>query len=157
MLESGAVPGSACGAILAILAGYGISLLLGQAVTWGAVKGIDRRWIKPHESEDRENEAGPLVPPWVIGSAERLFFTTAIGVGLSGTVPAMIAWAGAKIAANWGAERGAGEDGEGRRQIVRADRIRSLSGTIISLLFALAGGVVLQYYGGLADLIGAVM
>ena len=77
------------------------------------------------------------VSPWVTGIIERLFFTVAIAFNLSGATVAMIAWIGAKMATDWNRPE---EDRIGPN--ARAGAVTGLLGGLISMLFALIGGLI---------------
>lgn len=76
------------------------------------------------------------VPRWLsattMGIAERLFFATAIGVGLSGTAISMVAWTALKGAAYWNAFD---EDH-------KANVFVGLVGSLTSMLFAILAGQI---------------
>jgi hypothetical protein len=73
----------------------------------------------------------------LLGSIERLFFTTLVAFNVSGTATAMIAWIAIKMATDWQRilPRGA-------KLWVRSLAFSALLGNMISLLFALIGGLI---------------
>ena len=75
------------------------------------------------------------VPPALTGLVERLFFSILVAVQLPGVAPAMIAWIALKMASNWNRDN---EDPNGRFH-----RFAALLTGIISMLFALWGGLII--------------
>jgi hypothetical protein len=75
------------------------------------------------------------IPPWVAGTVERIFFTLLVAFDVSGYPIAMIAWLIAKLAA-------ARID---RGTAYRIPGSLTLLNGLISMTFALIGGVVMQY------------
>jgi len=73
----------------------------------------------------------------LVGSIERLFFTILVAFNVSGTATAMIAWIAIKMATDWQRilPRGA-------KLTVRSLAFSALLGNMISLLFALIGGLI---------------
>ena len=87
------------------------------------------------------------MPPAVTGVIERIFFTLLVGYEVGGAGVAMIAWLGAKMASNWNVRssvvvREALSDPDAARR-VRVWAFSSLVSGLISMLFALFGGLVL--------------
>jgi hypothetical protein len=80
-------------------------------------------------------QRGPRVgvPAWLTGLVERVFFTVLVAVEVPGVPTAMIAWLGAKMAANWNRQPGDGP-------AVRAGAVTALLGGLLSMLFAYVGG-----------------
>lgn len=76
----------------------------------------------------------PGLCPAIVGMAERGFFTAAVAWSVPGTVVGMMVWISAKMAANWEARP------DGHR--VRTYRIRALVLDLVSMGFALAGGLI---------------
>ncbi len=75
--------------------------------------------------------------PISIGFVENLFFTIGVAFDLSGVMVAMVARMGAKMAAHCGKE-----SQEHRVTNIVAVRFLVLVGTMISLLFAMIGGLI---------------
>ena len=73
--------------------------------------------------------------PIITGLLERIFFTLLVAFDISGTGVAMMAWLGAKMAANW--NRQSNND-----HIVRVFSVTALQSGLVSLLFALLGGLI---------------
>jgi hypothetical protein len=66
-----------------------------------------------------------------------LFFTIGVAFDLSGVMVGMVAWMGAKMAAHWGRE-----PKEHQVKNIETVRFLVLGGTMISLLFAMIGGLI---------------
>jgi hypothetical protein len=113
-----------------------ISLVAGQAVTWGFVWCLRWRLERLHpDSGDRVPWRDPQdVPPWLTGSLERFFFTVAVAFNVSGYVVAMIAWTALKMATDWNRPQGASHNPAGAWT--------ALLGGLMSMFFALLGGLV---------------
>jgi hypothetical protein len=110
------------------------SVVVGGIATGLLLKGL-RHWLgtlpKPRLSGDTKE-----VPPWLMGAVERLFFTVLIGVDVSGTPTAMIGWLALKLATNWNHP-----DWKAKPDI-RTFALSALLGGLISMFFALLGGLV---------------
>ena len=78
-----------------------------------------------------------LFIPLSIGVVENLFFTIGVAFNLSGVMIGMVAWMGAKMAAHWGKE-----SQEHQISNIVTVRFLVLVGTMISLLFAMIGGLI---------------
>jgi hypothetical protein len=78
------------------------------------------------------------VPSWLTGVVERLFFTILVGNEMDGTAPAMMAWLGIKMLTNWNRD-----DWKGNQQ-VRAGAFIALLTGLVSMLFAVFGGLIWQ-------------
>ncbi len=76
-----------------------------------------------------------IVPPWITGTAESVFFTTAVFFSMSGVLIAMMLWITLKMAAKWGAR---GDRTKGIHYV----RLTALLGGLISMFFALVGGLI---------------
>lgn len=88
---------------------------------------------KPIFEEDSEWRR---VTPWVTGVVERIFFAVAIAINLSGTVGAMVGWLALKLATNWNHPDWKTEPK------ARSFAFSALLGGLVSMLFAVIGGVV---------------
>ena len=75
--------------------------------------------------------------PLSLGVLENLFFTIGVAFDLSGVMVGMVAWMGAKMAAHWGRE-----SKEHQVKNIETVRFLVLGGTMISLLFAMLGGLI---------------
>jgi len=78
-----------------------------------------------------------ILIPLSIGVVESLFFTIGVAFNLSGVMIGMVAWMGAKMAAHWGQE-----SPEHQVSNIVTVRFLVLVGTMISLLFAMMGGLI---------------
>jgi hypothetical protein len=118
------------------LIGLAVSLVVGQAATWGFVWCLRRRLERLHsEREPAPWHVAPAdVPPWLTGSLERLFFTVAVGFDVSGFVVAMVAWIAIKMGTDWNRPHGGGHDPAGAWT--------ALLGGFMSMFFALIGGLI---------------
>ena len=76
----------------------------------------------------------------LVGTIERLFFTILVAFNVSGTATAMIARIALKMATDW--QRILPKDA---KLWVRSLAFSALFGSIISLLFALIGGLICAY------------
>ena len=79
------------------------------------------------------------VPRWLIGFIERLFFTPIVAYHISGTAVAMIVWITVKMATNW--NRMTRTKSSNNPWIVPF-ALSSLLGSLVSMLFALLGGLI---------------
>lgn len=113
----------------AFIGGVFISGFVGWLVTDLFFRFVSRVWKIPHVPTDGLQR----LPGWLTGVTERTFFFTLVGFGVSGTAPAMIAWIGIKMAANWNLYL------DDRRRL--AYRFRALLCGLVSLLFAVIGGL----------------
>jgi hypothetical protein len=91
-------------------------------------------------SIDFKEPTYPGIPVLVTGTVERLFFLVAVAFNLSGVVVAMVGWIGVKMAAHWGARPEAPE--QQKSGSIYAIRITAILGGLLSLLFAMVGGLV---------------
>ena len=125
-------------------AGLVVSLLIGGWATRKSLNCIRKRIKQKAEeideiSNDRYKELFGLeyFSPWITGTIERLFFTILVAFNVYGTATAMIVWIGLKIGADWlivlQYEKKAWQ-----RQIA----FSALLGSMISLFFALIGGLI---------------
>ena len=78
-----------------------------------------------------------ILIPLSLGVVESLFFTIGVAFDLSGVMIGMVAWMGAKMAAHWGIE-----SKEHQIKNIGTIRFLVLGGTMISLLFAMIGGLI---------------
>jgi len=116
------------------LIGLFFSLVVGSIVTPLFLKGL-RRWLgtlpKPRLSNGSKE-----VPAWIIGVLERLFFTVLIGLDVSGAPTAMVGWLALKMATNWN------HPAWKEKPDMRAFALSALLGGLVSMFFALLGGLV---------------
>lgn len=139
--------------------GLVVSLLIGHFVTGEFVDlvrshyRIDEKWI------DENFDYGlPNLPRWVIGPLERLFFTLLVAFNVSGVATGMMIWLLVKMVSNWnllipplvGENRNLKTDEEKKREkeqdmhraMLRRYTWSGFLGTLMSLLFALLGGLI---------------
>ena len=109
--------------------GLAVSLVIGWPITEGFVFGLRKAqgFEKPAEEKS--------VPSWLTGMIERLFFTIAVAYNVGGSITAMMVWIAIKLAANWG-------PGAGRIDTFRLRIVSSALGGLVSMLFALVGGLI---------------
>lgn len=110
--------------VLSWIIGLSVSLLIGM-VTGPILCSIRKKYTDEHKPKD------PRIPPTLVGLIERLFFTILIGAEISGGGVAMATWIFVKMATNW---NGFKDD--------RAGAISGLLGSLISMFFALIGGLI---------------
>ncbi len=113
----------------AYLLGLSLSLGGGHLAAWGFLTWARRGATDPFTTDSLG---------WVTGTLERLFFTLAVAVNLSGVAIAMMAWLGTKLAANWGAPETADV------QDIRQLRFSAILGGLVSMLFAFLGGMIIS-------------
>jgi len=77
------------------------------------------------------------IPGWLIGIIERVTFTFLVAFDVSGTAAAMFAWVALKMATDWN-RLTADVESIGARSL----GLSTLVGDIVSLLFALVGGLI---------------
>ena len=77
-----------------------------------------------------------VVPSWILGLVEGTFFTVAVAFDLSGVVIAMVGWITTKMAAHWNAPSAP------TQLNIAAVRFSSLLGSMVSLFFAMLGGLI---------------
>src|SRR5579862_495308 len=103
-----------------------------------------RRWLgapKPDAPRRR-------VPSWFTGTIERVFFTTLVALDVAGYPIAMIVWLAAKMAATWtgrGTPRSDSEEEVKRANDYRSSSSITLLNGLVSMTFALIGGLIMQY------------
>jgi hypothetical protein len=89
------------------------------------------------QKQDEQSLNSDLLP-LVTGLIERTFFTLVIAFNVSGGAVAMIGWLGAKMAVKWNRQ-------PGESPINRAFSMTALQAGIVSLLFALVGGLICKW------------
>jgi hypothetical protein len=99
---------------------------------------IEIRASERNETEDLERIVVPLdIPNWVIGLFERTFFTILVASNISGTSLAMIAWIALKMLSHWNMM-----SKERENITIRSLALSGLIGNLLSMLFALIGGLI---------------
>ena len=112
------------------MTGFFVSLVFGGIVTQYYARRV-RKLIGDQDPQYR------ILIPISIGVVENLFFTIGVAFNLSGVMVAMVAWMGAKMAAHWGRE-----SKEHQVKNIETVRFLVLSGTMLSLLFSMIGGLI---------------
>ncbi len=123
------------------LVGLIFSLGIGHVVTALFLKCL-RRYMKLGKKPGPKTVHRP-VPPWLMGTCERIFFTMAVGFDLPGTAVGMMVWLTLKMVTHWNR---AGFDlvsvSEGNQfKRIRFAQSAALTG-LISMTFALTGGLI---------------
>ncbi len=114
-----------------------LALVLGHFVTsWfvGFIRAQGHIQIPIRVQKSMEEKRG--VHPGIVGPVERLFFMFLIAYDVSGTATAMIAWIAVKMLQKWG-----------RSYEDKNYAFSRLMGGLISMLFALFGGLLVRYLG----------
>jgi hypothetical protein len=111
-------------------AGLFVSLVFGGIVTQYYARKV-KKLIGDEDPNYR------ILIPLSIGVVESLFFTIGVAFNLSGVMIGMVAWMGAKMAAHWGKE-----SQEHQVSNIVTVRFLVLVGTMLSLLFAMIGGLI---------------
>ncbi len=119
-----------------LLLGHAIALIGGGIVTPLVLNAV-RKWQGITANPEPPKGAPRPVPGWLTGLLERLLFTWLVALSVSGTAVAMIAWLGIKLAADWSRP-----DGEMNVAIWRGMAASALLAGMVSMLFALAGGIL---------------
>lgn len=127
-------------------AGLVISLLIGGLATpklldclRGKIKERAQEIDKICEDDYKKFFGLEYFSPWITGTIERLFFTILVGFNVSGTATAMIGWISVKMGVDWLLVlKGEGKAQAWQRQLA----FSALLGSVISLIFALIGGLI---------------
>jgi len=121
--------------------GLAISIRLGAVLTPYILLMIRRNIVE--KAKERGEVIDKLyfenlgLPDWLVGTVERLFFTILVAFDISGTATAMIGWVTIKMLTDW--HRILKPDaGVGLRSLA----FSALLGNMISLFFALIGGLI---------------
>ena len=133
--------------------GFAISMGLGQLLTRKFLFKIRNDLIRflTHDSEDKELEETALKLKnketlgsldWMVGFVERGLFTLIIAFDISGGAVAMMSWVLVKMVTNW-------NKFQKPELIYRGWAICSLMGSLVSMFFALIGGLFCRYGLGL--------
>lgn len=124
------------------LIGLMISVILGGILTWIFLTLLRVHTNLGKDPQDIADTSRP-VPPWLTGVVERAFFTTILGLNVSGVPTAMIAWIGLKMVTNWNREGAhpAPSDFVKQTRWIRGAFTALLAG-LVSMLFAALGGVI---------------
>lgn len=114
------------------LVGLIFALGVGQVTTWYFLRWLRGR-LKLNVLHSDTDELP--VPGWLVGVVERLFFVVAVAFNVSGAAIAMIAWIAVKMVTNWN------RVGQIPPESPRA-ALTGLIGGLVSMLFALIGGLI---------------
>ena len=95
--------------------------------------------FKTYPEVKNSDNAYKTIPVWIIGPLERLFFTFAIAFGFNSIPVAMMAWITVKMGANWLLRIPLN-----KREHPMA--MSALVGSILSMSFALFGGLICRGY-----------
>jgi len=119
-----------------IVSGILISQILGGLLTPAFLIWIRKNYKAAAVLEYEPPKGGAL--DWLIGVLERIFFTIIVAFNVNGAAVAMISWLLVKMATNW-------------NSIIDPDRrmrgyaLCSLAAGMVSLSFALIGGLFIKY------------
>ena len=112
-------------AAAALIFGGGVFLQLARHLLWRLAK-----------LPTKDSGAGPSLPGWVVGIAERLFFTWIVAATLPSAPTAMMAWLALKMGANWNRQQ--------ESPSTRAYAFCALACGLTSMGMALGAGLILQ-------------
>lgn len=123
--------------------GLGIFALgIGWLSTFILVNVLDS-YIQAKAAERKEEErydefvVAADIPSWLVGLIERTFFTILVAFNVSATAVAMIAWVTVKMLYSWDIVWR-----ERENITVRSLVLSALLGNLVSMLFALIGGLI---------------
>jgi len=118
---------------------FGIALVISLPLGGIATAIFYRRLIKRLDLASKL-PAGPVVPGWLIGVIERIFFTIVVAYDISGAAVGMVAWITVKMVSSWNRpdRTHAKEDAESAVQLSMAALLASL----VSVTFAAVGGLL---------------
>jgi hypothetical protein len=114
--------------------GFLFSLVLGGIVTWVFVALL--RWWMGTPPKALFKKGAKAVPAVLTGLMERLFFTVLVGLDTPAVPAYMLTWLGLKMATNWNHP-----DWKDKPD-ARAYALSALLGGLVSMLFALLGGLI---------------
>lgn len=120
--------------LVAWLVGFAVSLLVGGLVTWAFLK-VLRNWMRLPAKPALSDPSRRRVPPWLMGTIERTFFTIAVGANVSGALPTMAGWIALKLAANWSNAKNNATD-------PTLWATSALLAGLVSMGFAMVGGLI---------------
>lgn len=124
--------------------------LVGGAIGCSLFDKLVRRWLGAPKPEAPRRR----MPAWLTGMIERIFFTILVTFDVSGYPIAMIVWLVAKMAATWtgrGTPRDDSEEEVKRAHDYRISSSITLMNGLVSMIFALIGGLIMQYALSPAD------
>jgi hypothetical protein len=127
------------------LFGWSVGLIFALGVggffVWLFLKVLRSDLKLPDDNPDLKTRQ---VPPWLTGLVERFFFTIAVALvmkALPVIITAMVTWLAVKMLANWNRPREETPELTARRA---RGAIAALLGGLLSMLFALVGGLLSQ-------------
>jgi hypothetical protein len=121
---------------------WGFGLVFAAGVGHLLVEGF-LKWLRG--ALGLETPQDQRVQPWVTGVLERVFFTIAVGAGVSSDVlTPMFAWLALKLGANWKWAPD-GETPKARRKTVNY-MFSALLGGLVSLLIAVLAGLFIRRF-----------
>jgi len=130
-----------------IFFGLFFSLVIGEWVTtkflnWikGKIRENARRIDNIEDDEFESFSSNEYFSPRITGTLERLFFAVLVGFDVSGTAIAMILWVAVKMTTEWFTV--IQEQKEAWKGQIA---FSALLGNVVSLLFALAGGLIFRW------------
>jgi hypothetical protein len=126
--------------ILRWILGLWISLAVGAVLTHWFLDAL-RKYIKKKAKESDEpyqEEKDLYVPGWFVGLTERTFFTVLVAFDVSATAAAMIGWVAVKVGISWQVLL------KQETTLRRSLAFSALLGNIVSMLFAVIGGVIIR-------------
>jgi hypothetical protein len=135
--------------VLSWVLGSVVALLLGHMWTV-TVLNLIRNYIYG-QTLRRQEQIAPIyidslaLPGWTVGTIERVFFGALVAFDISATAAGMVTWILVKMATDWHRILGAGQQNAGPADPMYGPRslaFGSLLGSMISLFFALIGGMV---------------
>lgn len=131
--------------IIIWVSGFGVSLVFGHFAAGEFLKKL-RAHMKIKKEVSKRCGDFNTIPPWLLGSVERLMFTFVVAFNLPGAAVAMMAWLAAKMAANWGSRVAANKnDGVETERLLQL-RLSALLAGLVSMFFAMAGGLIIGYW-----------
>jgi hypothetical protein len=128
------------------ICGFTVALILGHFGTVTALRlvrnYIIRRVVERREEIDEIYVEPLAVPAWLTGFIERSFFCTLVAFDISATAAGMLTWILIKMATDWHRLLGQGVASQFPMYGPRSLAFASLLAGIISLFFALIGGLI---------------
>jgi hypothetical protein len=119
------------------IVGISFSLIVGGLGTYAFLTAL--RYSMGEKPKGLFKRTDKEVPGWVTGSVERLFFTVLVGRESLGAPALMLVWLGLKMATNW--NHPTYKD----KPEARAYAFSALLAGLVSMLFALVGGLIINW------------
>jgi hypothetical protein len=132
--------------VLLWILGSVVALVLGHVWTVTALRLI-RNYVYV-QTLKRQEQIGAIyidslaLPGWTVGTIERVFFGALVAFDIPATAAGMVTWILIKMATDWHRILGSGQQNKDPMYGPRSLAFGSLLGSMISLLFALIGGMV---------------